>query len=238
MKNFFCFLIIALTLTSCDKIYSSGNIVTETYSLNDYGKYHIKVGGAFELVLTDYLPDYEYEIMVDDNILKYISVEDINNKLTITLDEEVDNKATLKIYVSSSTFDMITASGVAIVVNEDDDSFYDNYYITLSGSASYIGAVNSDYLFLTQSGSSECDITSGSSYKSYLVMSGSSSLFCNLAFESSCVELNMKGSSEAQMVVTDIISGDMSGSSSFKNRGGGDNVDVNVELTGSAKIEN
>ncbi len=117
MKNIFLLLLSILTLASCGSKSGSGNIISETRTVNNFNG--ISVGGDFE-VEVKIGPVTAVVVEADDNILKYI-VTEINGSTLKINTEGMHNydDVHMKVFITTPSLKNIKTSASARVIVDD-----------------------------------------------------------------------------------------------------------------------
>ncbi len=117
MKQFFIFLFACFILSSCRFKTGSGNIVTESRSVNSFDA--ISVGGGFEVEVKTG-PVVSVTVEADDNIIKHIETKISGNTLKIST-EDLHNYSDvhMKVYITAPSVSTIKASASAEVTVQD-----------------------------------------------------------------------------------------------------------------------
>jgi len=117
MKHFIIFLFAICLLVSCRFKTGSGNIITETRSVNTFDA--ISVGGGFEVEVKTG-PVISVTVEADDNIMKHIETKSSGNTLKIST-EDLHNYSDvhMKVYITAPAVRTIKASSSAEVTVMD-----------------------------------------------------------------------------------------------------------------------
>lgn len=117
MKQYLIFFISLVTFASCSYTSGSGNIVSETRSVEGFSG--ITVGGNFEVEVR-IGPVTEVRVEADDNIMKYIETDVSGNTLKIrTKNLHNYSDVHMKLYITVPYLKSIKASASADVVVKD-----------------------------------------------------------------------------------------------------------------------
>ena len=158
MKKFFIFLFACFMLCSCRFKTGSGDIITETRSVNIFDG--ISVGGGFEVdVKTG--PVVSVVVEADDNIMKHIETRVSGNTLKIST-EDLHNYSDvhMKVYITAPSIRTIKASSSAEVTVQD--------VLKNSGKLTFKASSGSEIVAEVDAPDVEADVSSGG----YISLSG------------------------------------------------------------------
>ncbi len=220
-------------LTSCDheSIRAKGAVTVNEIELSGYTG--LEVSHAFEVFVK--FSDSEEKIVIEanDNLHDKIIVKMEGNNLIIRLKNNtyVRGNATLKAYITTKYINYYDISGASSLVLEDELDAQ-TAEIRMSGASNFTGDIYVSELELKLSGASEMslfgnvDILDAS-------LSGSSRMG-NYDLLSKELIIDLSGSSDAYLTVTESIDIEASGASSLKYKG--DAVIDHIELSGASEI--
>ncbi len=116
MKKIAAFILGFSMLASCMYKKGSGVIITQTKNFSAFTE--LNVGGEFEVEVQNGATQ-KVVIEADDNLMKYINVDVVNNELKIRLDEMSVSDAHLKVFVTAPSINVIKSSAAANITVKD-----------------------------------------------------------------------------------------------------------------------
>lgn len=212
LKNLF-FLLAAITLVSaCDDngIFASGNIISETRSVDDFNSIDISVPAN---IYISQEPDQNLLIETHENIMNVVETVVINGELNITLSRSLRRVETLNIYISAADYERIELSGATILRSE--------------------GCLTLDNLEIRSSGASNIDIC-GQADELDVRLSGASN-FKGYGMESQIVNIRVSGASNMQVTAEQMLDVRISGAASVRYKG---NPQINSDISGAGSLVN
>jgi hypothetical protein len=211
-------------------ISGSGNVVSETRTITNFDQ--ITVGGAFDLFVT--IGDrYHVEVVADDNLMERIQIEVIGKTLRIgtTPGTNLRRYTDLEVHVTLPVIRELKTSGAATAVFTNAVR-QNGLTLSSSGASDIRLSVEADELYVSTSGSSDVHI---SGFAAFVEVSASgASDFRGQDFECAVASVRLSGSSDMSAVITQKVSGSLSGSSDLRILGG--NPEIDVRTSGSSGV--
>jgi len=156
MKNLLSVLIAIIILASCQLTTGSGNIVSETRTVNNFSE--ISVGNSFD-VEVKIGPVTEVRVEADDNVIKYINTSVSDKTLKIRIDDDYSfSNAHLKIYITTPVLTEIITSGSASVIVKDVITSNEKLSFKASSSSDINAAVDAPEVEADASSSATIDL--------------------------------------------------------------------------------
>ena len=158
--------VILMTLTACtkDTIEGSGTPISEIRSVANFTK--VSSEGVFEVTITQ--GDVQsVEITADDNIIRRVKTEVVNNELRLYLDDRNYKDISLKANIVAERINGITNSGIGdIVISNVDEGGNFNVDNSGTGDITIVGIAESLTLYNEGDGTfrgfqftvSDCDV--------------------------------------------------------------------------------
>lgn len=188
-------------------IKGSGDVVSEVREIEEFDK--LAVSGAYNLEI-EVGPDVSLKLDAEDNLLKYIKTEVINNRLMIETSRSISPKRKIRIILTTPGLEEIESSGISnIYVNGIDEQIFS---LDLSG-AGFIelkGKVEQFNAELSGAGRLEA-----------------SELYARF------VDLDASGASNGEVYVSERLVVDLSGTGSIEYFGDPQEVRENISGVGS-----
>lgn len=237
MKRNFLFLVFSLVLlTSCSdffgrRVRGNGKLSTETRAAASFNG--VKVSGAIDLyVRQDSSPSIKIE--ADENLLKYIEIENDGNMLVIHTKRGVNLRPSrsIRVYVGAPSFSRLEASGACDIFSENKISSPETLNIDLSGASDAKLNVNAPRVDVDVSGAGTVTLK-GETRDFSVDGSGSTDIKCyELLAENTKVGISGAGSAEVFASVK--LDVDVSGAADVRYKGNG-TVSQRVSGAGSVK---
>jgi hypothetical protein len=237
MKRIFLFLVFSLVLlTSCRdffgrRVRGNGKLSTETRTAASFNG--VKVSGAIDLyVRQNSSPSIKIE--ADENLLKYIEIENDGNMLVIHTKRGVNLRPTrsLRVYIGAPAFSRLEASGACDIFSENKISSPETLNIDLSGASDAKLEVNAPRVDVDVSGAGTVTLK-GETRDFSVDGSGSTDIKCyGLLAENTKVGISGAGSAEVFASVK--LDVDVSGAADVRYKGNG-TVSQRVSGAGSVK---
>ena len=248
------FVILGL-FTSCDDwdlkgIRGEGPIVTE-----DYESFSKVEGIILEIPASVYIEKGEEQsirIEAQQNILDNIITTTFDDLLRVKFDEDVSRCEPIKIYMTIASLKGIDVRGSGEVVANQGFSTEENLYINISGSGSVFADANANEVDMNISGSGDIELKTicesiysnisgsgdvrltGACKNAEFNTSGSGDVMA-YKFEIETCKINIVGSGDAQLNVSEFLSVSITGSGDVHYIG---NPALSVNITGSGDIVN
>jgi hypothetical protein len=235
MKNLlYCtsFLLIALTLFSCDgrRIKGSGHVTKVNRKLGSYNQ--IEVKGSMDVYLTQG-PEQEAVIEADDNIIPYIELAEEGDKLVIRQKNHVSlsfhNDIKIRLTAPNVESLGLTGSGNIKLLNTLDNE--GDVTMSVSGSGNIEGAVHAPELNVSVTGSGNVDV-SGETRDLEVNIAGSGN-FVGKSLMAENANVSIAGSGDADVHASLKLEGKIMGSGDINYVG---NPEVTSKIMGSGSI--
>lgn len=200
--------------SSCenDSIRASGEVTSREFSLAGYSA--LEVGGAFEVFVQFSATEEGVVIETNENLQDRLVVQVVGNTLQIRPENNLSirGNATLRALITTSDLSNINLSG-ATTLRLDDPWIVTNGGIRMSGASDITGEIQAEQMDIRASGSSDIDVF-GAVEDLRVDLSGSSDLkdFDLLVQR---LDIDLTGSSDAFLSVSESIEIEASGSSSL-----------------------
>tara|TARA_B110000438_G_C15794286_1_gene642181 strand:- start:653 stop:1309 length:657 start_codon:yes stop_codon:yes gene_type:complete len=193
---------------SFDKIEGSGNIVSEDRKLIDFQS--ISLLGSIDVTI-NYLDAASCTVVGDDNIIKHVKTEVINDKLTISIDKSYSSTKALVVNLSVLNVNELSVSGSGDIKfkNYKDDTLS----LKISGSGDILGDGNVEILTGKINGSGD---------------------FLLKELHSKSTKININGSGDAELWVSNSLIAKINGSGDINYHGNPKTVES--EINGSGEI--
>ena len=232
-KIIFGLLATVLVFTSCenDSIRASGEVTSREFTFSGYTS--VRVGGAFDVVIRFSETEESVRIEANENLQDRLVVRVDGTTLRIQPEDNLQIKGnpTLRAFITTNTLSNFEISGASTLTLEDQ-WIIDDGNIRLSGASDFTGEVAANQLEIRTSGASDVDIF-GAVEELNADLSGSSDLK-DFDLQVQRLAIDLSGSSDAFLSVTQSIEIDASGSSSLTYRGNPEIVRQN--LSGSSAL--
>ena len=193
---------------SFDKIEGSGNIVNEDRKLSDFQS--INLLGSIDVNI-NYSDVTSCTVVGDDNIVKHVKTEIVNNKLKIFIDKSYSSTKGLVVNLSVMSVNKLSISG-------SGDIKFENY--------------KDDILSLKISGSG--DITGSGNVETLTGEINGSGDFLLRELHSKSAQIDINGSGDAEVWASVAIVGKINGSGDINYHGNPQNVES--QINGSGEI--
>ncbi len=230
-------LAISLLSTSCsiNCITGSGNNITKEYDISGFNA--IKIGGSYDLILTQ---DSIYSVTIqgDDNIIERLEVEEINGTLRVKSKDNLcfNFKNNIILTVSAPNINTLETSGSARISSTNTLNV-DNFSVSSSGSSKIDLNIQANEVETITSGSGSITFT-GSANTFNVKVSGSGKVNAPDFAVNNCT-VNTSGSANLVLNVSDKLDVRSSGSSKVRYVGSPVSVSQNISGSGSVKpLEN
>jgi hypothetical protein len=235
MRNLLVFLALSF-LVSCrfgwgEKVSGNGHIKTEERQVSDFNS--VDVSGDIAVhVKQDMATGVRLE--TDENLMQYIEVFISDSKLVIRTKEgyNLDASKDIIAYVSAPVFKNIEVSGTCDVVGDGLIGGNTNLDIHVSGSGSVDMEVDMAKVTTHMSGSGNIKLR-GEADDFDASVSGSGDINC-FDLHTENTELNLSGSSSAEVNASKKLDVDVSGSADVKYKG---SPAVNQSVSGSGSVK-
>ena len=214
MKRMVMMLMISLALVSCkkEKINGSGEVITETRTVNEY--YNVSVNGSTDVFITKG-NNFEVKVKAYENIIPHLETKVQNGTLLIGFkaNSNVGNDNS-EVYITMPNLNSVAVSGSSNVKSTG----------TFSGSGNFKATI---------SGSGNIDLQAGAATNYKISISGSGSVR-SFGFICEQAEVDIAGSGNAELTVTKNLNATIDGSGTVYYRG--NPADVYTKITGSGGV--
>ncbi|MES3019170.1 MAG: head GIN domain-containing protein [Bacteroidota bacterium] len=191
----------------------SGNQITQTRDVGSFSR--IETSGSIKVILKQG-PASSLKITADDNIMKELETYVRGNRLIIDLDGSFCDAGPITVYVTSSEYRGVDASG-AVEILGDGKLNVNDFDLELSGSSKVVLDINAANVKTSSSGASEISLR-GQAGSHELDLSGSSSVDA-LDFVVGRYRIESSGASNSRINVLNELDIRSSGSSDVEYRG-------------------
>lgn len=212
--NILPILVLSLFIASCssddDIIHGSGNLSTETRELDSFNQ--VSSLGVFDVSITQG-SSQSVEIIADDNIIHHVNTIVEDGQLKLSLDDDNYRNISLQANIVVERINGITNSGVGdITISNVDESGSFNIFNSGTGNISIQGTAES--LAIENEGTGK--------FKGFL-------------FTVSDCEIEIIGSGDCEVNVTNTLDVDIAGSGDVHYKG---SPSLNTTISGSGSIVN
>lgn len=238
MKKFL-FLLFAISLLSSScvrfwgkRVRGNGNIVTEERSVSSFDR--VEVHGAIDV----YVSQGEakpVKLEGDENLLRYVEVEDHGSKLVIKTRPGFNLSPThkFKVYVSAPSYRSLEVTGACNIIGENKISGNESLDLAVSGAGDIRMEVEAPGVKADITGSGNVDLK-GRTRDFDLDLSGAAKATCfDLLSENTSVDISGAGSAEVYASVK--LDAEVSGAGSVRYKGNATQIDQHVSGAGSVK---
>ncbi len=228
----FLLLMIALLFSSCfmDRgIKGDGKYVKQEYSVSDFSR--ISVGGAYNVMLTQGGSE-SLVIEAEENLMEYIKVEVIGDKLSISNKESLSPTKEMMVYLSFKDLSRIGMSGACNLTNKGELSLSELAIIG-SGASDINLNMELDELDIISSGASEIYLA-GKANELDIEVSGASDIRA-FDFEVDECDIELSGAGNVEVFVNKELDVSVSGAGSCYYKGN-PKVSQSVSGVGSVKM--
>ena len=224
-----------LAVTACtpfdrEAVRGSGEVTTRDYDVSDFDR--IRVGRALDIEIVPG-DTHSVELIADDNIMRYITVDQRGDTLVLDVDDDVSlRRVTHRFEIAVPELERVELHGAASAVL-DGFTFGDGIELDLSGASELEGTgIKVTSLHLDLSGASEVRLD-GTGDTADVRASGTSFVeLRDLTVAEADVELH--GAGKANVTATRQLDADLSGFS--KLRYGGDPSLGRIETSGGSNV--
>ena len=195
-------------LFSYETVIGSGNIIKLEKSISNFKR--VDVSHAFDINIS-YGSKYKVELIINDNIEKYVLIEKRGNILNIGLKQGIRCKNTnLEVEITMPDIYSVSGSG-ASNISVEDFNFDHAFEISLSGASEFDGFMKTGDLYIDLSGASELECTGAGND---LEIDGSGACEIDLGnFKINNADIDLSGASEVVINVSGVLNVDLSGAS-------------------------
>jgi hypothetical protein len=226
-------LLVLGSLSSCQQINGSGNIVTEKRQTGDFKG--VSAGGGFEVEVKNG-PAKEVQVEADDNIMQYIKTEVDGNVLKIDIKDGVHiNNAHLKVYVTAPEITSLKSSGACDIKITGGLKSGDHIKLDVSGAGSISGAVDAPEVSADISGAGNVTIT-GRTRNYTAHVSGSGNLKSG-DLQTETTDVHVSGAGNAWVHASVKLKANASGAGNIHYKGGAQ-VEQHTSGAGNVMKEN
>ena len=229
-------LILWFILSSCGQVFGervrgNGNIQSETRQVDEFSG--VDISGAIDLyVKQDSVRSVKIE--ADENLMGYIEVINIGNKLVVRPEKGYNLKPSrsIKVWVSSPTFRRFEASGACDIISENKISADGELYIDMSGSCHVEMEINAPKIYADLSGS--CNLDLKGETKEFEIDGSGSTDVRSMELMAENVKVGISGSGSAEVFASIKLDVSVSGSGDVRYKG---NATVNQRISGSGSVK-
>ena len=238
MKSFGWILILAsLAMTSCiytggKRTRGNGNIITEERSVGEFEK--VEVHGSFDVHVSQGAAG-PVKVEADENLMKYIVIEEHNHELVIKTKNGYNLRPSkkLKVYLSSPRYTQLEVSGACNIIGENKITSDNRLTLGVSGAGDIKMEADAPQVEARISGSGNVDLK-GNTRDFELELSGAGKAQCyELLSENTEVDISGAGSAEVYASVR--IDARVSGAGNVRYKGEGSIGENKVSGAGSVK---
>lgn len=222
-----------IMLQSCvfdvNAVKGNKNIVTVENELTPFES--LQISGIFKVYLTEGNSPH-IEIVTDENIHEYITVEVRNNTLHLGMEKGSYDPSKLEVYITANPLNKIGISGAASLISESILTG-ESLMVNTSGASNVDIEVQSEKLRTSVSGAGKIDIR-GETSEHNIQISGVASIDCrDLATEKTKVSISGAGS--AKVHATENLDATVSGVGSIRYSGDPKHIRTSTSGAGSIK---
>lgn len=224
------------TFSSCryfggERISGDGHVVTQQRSTGNFNSVDVS-GGIKVHVRQDAANSVKVE--ADQNLMEYIDVYNDGNTLVIKEKEgfNLDPSKDIVVYVAAPVFKDIDVSGACDIIGDNTISGGDELNMHVSGSGDIVMAVALPKVSAEISGSGSINLK-GQATNFSAHVSGSGDVKC-FDLVTDTTELDLSGSSDAEVTANKQLNIEASGSSSISYKG---NASVSQNISGSGSVK-
>ena len=238
MKSFGWILLLgALVMTSCEymggkRTSGNGNIITEERSVGEFDR--VEVHGAIDVYVSQG-STAPVKVEADENLMKYIIVEERNHQLVVKTKNGYNLRPSkkLKVYLSSPHYSELEVSGACNIIGENKISSDNRLTLGVSGAGDITMEADAPQVEARISGSGNVDLK-GNTRDFELELSGAGKARCyELLSENTEVDISGAGSAEVYASVR--IDARVSGAGNVRYKGDGSIGENKVSGAGSVK---
>jgi Putative auto-transporter adhesin, head GIN domain len=211
------------------RVHGDGNIQTEDHAISNFKTLDLRVSGDIYLTSGDHA---SVKLEGDDNLLKFIDVEQMGDVVTIRSHEGLNLIPTndLKIYVTTQTFDKIEASCACNIESQNKLTSPDGLEMHMSGAGNIKLEVDAPSVDARLSGAGNISLK-GQAKDVKLNLSGAGNAHCyDLLAENTDVSISGFGSAEVYASVK--LSASVSGAGNVDYKGNATDVEQHVSGAG------
>ncbi len=234
LLSFFLAITFITACSSCNKecftVNGKGPLVNKSYSLSTFNSIHTSVSAHVFLTQGT---SYSVEIKGQQNILDILDVESKNNVLSIGFNNHCGslNYDELQVYITMPDVKSIAISGSGSV-EATNTLNVSNINFDISGSANISATLNvQNAIEGNISGSGELYLAGTTPYEKFTI-SGSGGVFA-FGLAAQQANINISGSGDAELSVSNQLDVTISGSGDVKYKG---QPSVNSSISGSGKL--
>jgi hypothetical protein len=221
-----------LFLGSCKHRRGNGNIVTIERSVDPFDR--VEVHGAIDVYVSQG-PQQPVKLECDENLVKYIIIEEHGGELEVRTKSGVSLSPSrkMKVYVTAPKYEKLGVSGACNIIGENKISSPDRLEIEVSGAGNIRMDVDAPDLKAGISGAGKVDLT-GKTRDFELRLSGAGKALCyNMLAENTKVDISGAGAAEVYASVS--LDAEVSGAGNVRYKGGAPEVKQRVSGAGSVK---
>jgi hypothetical protein len=212
-------IVLSTVLSSCEKeVIPSGEITKEQKSFTGYNT--IDVSDGFTVYVNFSETEEKIEIETNENLHKYIIVENVSNRLVIKLQDHIDieGDAILNVYVTAKGVTGFSASDASRIILPDSLTAND-INVNLSDASIFTGTLKTRNLKATLSDASRINLTGHAD--SCIFSASDASVIKDFVFETGYLNIKLSDASNACLSVINEMDIEVSDASSFYYKGTG-----------------
>lgn len=235
MRNIWPFLTLSLFLGACDgiggkRVHGDGNVHSDDRSISAFKILDLRVNADVFITSGDHA---SVKLEGDDNLLKFIDVNQEGEKLTVRSREGFNliPSNDLKVYITTASIDKIDASCACNIESQNKLTSSDGLDMRLSGAGNVKLDVDAPRVDARLSGAGNITLK-GTTKDVKLDLSGAGNAHCyDLLAENTDVTISGFGSAEVYASVR--LSASVSGAGSVDYKGNAANIEKHVSGAGS-----
>jgi len=226
---------LSLVFTSCDKdedVTPSTNVTTVTKTISGYTG--LDVSDPFMVYVTFSDAEEKIQIEANANLQQYITCEKQNDRLVISIDDNVDisgGNTVLKVYITTKQLDAFYGTGASSFQLQNELSG-NNLLIELTGASFFTGTVDVNQLNSELTGASGLSLAGNSN--SFNIDATGASNMTNYDFVTNYFTADLEGASNVYLTIQQELDVTATGASNVYCKGNG--VIVNQNLSGGSQI--
>jgi hypothetical protein len=233
-QKFWLFLTLPLFLGACQglggkRVHGDGNIQSDDHAISSFKILHLSVAANVYLSTGDHA---SVKIEGDNNLLKYVDVEQTGDVVTVRSHEGFNLIPTgdLKVYVTNPTYEKIEASGACNIESQNKLTSPDGLEMHMSGAGNIKLEVDAPRVDARLSGAGNIYLK-GQSKDVRLTLSGAGNAHCyDLLAENT--DVNISGFGSAEVYASVKLSASVSGAGNVDYKGNATDVEQHVSGAG------
>jgi hypothetical protein len=221
-----------LFFSSCQQRRGNGNIVTEERSVGSFDR--VEVNGALDVYVTQG-PQHSVKIEGDENLLKYILVDERGGELEVRTKSGVSLSPTrkMKVFVASPRYEKLEVNGACNIIGENRISSPERLEVEVTGAGNVRMEADAPELKAGISGAGKMQLA-GKTRDFDLRISGAGKAQCyDMLSENTKVDLS--GAASAEVFASVTLDAEVSGAGNVRYKGSAPEVKQRVSGAGSVK---